>query len=905
MNNGSQHPEERGGNTEPQAKPRLSPRHRRLRRTLAGLAIGITLVVTAAVWALLRHRPEQYRPDEANAEITSSLVQGLPPEAPKPRWTDVTRAAGLDSFRTFRGDRTSQLPEDMGSGAAWGDFDNDGDDDLFLVSAGGNFNLSPDQLLPSELDENLGNGTFRKVAGFPETRLHGMGAAWGDYDGDGYLDLMVTGYNTLRLFHNERGSGRFVRDARFPDLKGFWSSATWGDFDNDRQLDLYVCGYVQYSESESDRNRGSDQLGTFVPYTLNPASYKPALNLLFHNKGDGTFTEMAEKLGVANPTGRSLGALWHDFDNDGWLDLYIANDISDNAFYRNKGGTFEDISHSAWVADYRSAMGLAAGDYNRDGDDDLFVVHWVAQENALYDNLFADYNANPALAASRTNANATSPPAAGSKYPLRFMDVADQKGLGQIALQFIGWGTEFVDFDADGWLDLIVANGSTLEIDGPLPRKLKPQEAFLFWNRRSEFFHNLAPLSPPLAQPHVSRGLAVSDYDNDGDMDVVMVQLGEGVQLLRNDMQTGHWLKVRLRSKQKNGTPNGFGDGSTVIAHVGGVGLRRTVSSVSYLSQSSHVLHFGLGAARQVERLEVRWLGGETNIFANLEGNSTYEILEGDPTPRRKEPIGKPESVPPVAGPSSLSSTRESPTGTTTPVAGEKARLVEFWNRQRAAMNAMKVDQDIPKAIALFRQALALDPKHEDSHYYLGHCLAMQGDWAEALKEMAELVRMNPQSHRGHQQWGTLRALSAKSDADLAAAEKSLDAAHHLNPEETGALLVLGEIALLRGEPVKADERLAAACRTNPRAVGGFFLRGYVAWQKGETATATEWLTKTREALGKDWQPKGATSEGDVKQKQHVENTPLSRFWENWNGAIEPALAFRDFDGFMKTRRSP
>ncbi|MBU6401537.1 MAG: VCBS repeat-containing protein, partial [Verrucomicrobia bacterium] len=352
---------------------------------------ALGLVVGGLVY--LGTRPKPYRPDEAETDLTSNLSRDLPADAPKPRLTDVTRAAGLAAFRTFVGQRTSQLPEDMGCGAAWGDFNNDGFDDLFLVSAGGPLNAPTNQLAPCELYENLGDGTFRKVEDFPELRIHGMGAAWGDYDGDGWLDLVVTGYNALFLFHNEPGENgrrKFVRDPRFPNRPGFWSGATWGDYDNDRRLDLYVCGYVQYTENEADRNRTSLQLSTAVPYSLNPSSYQPALNLLFHNHGDGTFTEVAQKLGVGDPTGRSLSALWYDFDDDGWLDLYVANDVSDNAFYHNRGGTFEDLSYKACVADYRSGMGLAAGDWNRDGDDDFFVTHWIGQQNALYDNLLVD-----------------------------------------------------------------------------------------------------------------------------------------------------------------------------------------------------------------------------------------------------------------------------------------------------------------------------------------------------------------------------------------------------------------------------------------------------------------------------------------------------------------------------------
>ncbi len=391
------------------SSPPLSPRRRRVRITVA--VISILALIGAALGAFLyfRTRPAQYRPDEQTADITSSLARNLPPDAPKPTFTDVTRAAGLASFRTFVGDRTSQMPEDVGPGAAWGDFDNDGDDDLFLAGAGGALNLSAEKLAPCQLYENLGNGAFREVEGFPETRIHGMGAAWGDFDGDGFLDLAVSGYHALLLFHNEAGTGRFVRDERLPDLKGFWSGVSWGDYDNDRAPDLYVCGYVHFIEHEADIARGSIQQGAFVPFTLNPASYLGGTNLLFHNNRDGTFTDVAGSLKVQNPEGRSLGALWHDFDDDGWLDLYVANDISDNVFYHNTGGKFEDISHPALVADYRSAMGLAVGDYNRDGDDDLYVTHWVAQENALYDNLWADFNGSGArLSGSAAVLNTTS-----------------------------------------------------------------------------------------------------------------------------------------------------------------------------------------------------------------------------------------------------------------------------------------------------------------------------------------------------------------------------------------------------------------------------------------------------------------------------------------------------------------
>lgn len=866
------------------ASPNLSPRRRRLRVTFVvlGLVAAVGLIIGWIAYRLTR--TAQYRPGEASADITSELARNLPADAPRPRFTDATVTAGLADFRTFAGPRSSQLPEDNGPGAAWGDFNNDGLDDLLLVSAGGALAAPTNQLAACALYENLGHGRFRRVEQFPDLRVHGMAAAWGDYDEDGFLDLVITGYNTLLLLHNDGGTGRFTRDEHFVNRPGYWAGAAWGDYDRDRRPDLYVCGYVQYAENEADRIRVSQQIGTAVPYTLNPASYPAATNLLFHNLGGGRFEEVGQALGVGNPEGRSLGAVWHDFDDDGWLDLYVANDLSDNVLYRNVGGRFEDVSHPAHVADYRSAMGLAVGDFDRDGDDDLFVAHWIGQENALYQNLLAEYRQPAAATNQATSATPNATPGSGASTPrpaVQFIDVADMKGVGQIALPMVSWGAEFVDLDADGWLDLVVANGSTIEREGPAPHALEPQESFLFWNRRGEFFHNLAPLCPPLARPHVSRGLAVADYDLDGAMDLLIVHLGEGVQLLHNDMQSGRWLKVRLRSRLRDGSPRGFGDGARVTAWTGGIPLRRAVTGVSYLSQSSRTLHFGLGDATRVERLEVRWLGGGTNVFANLDADTTWEIIEGEPAPRR------------WAGPTTADAASAPPIASETSQNDDaKARVVEFWKHQRAGMNALKLDNNLTGAIGHFEAALRLDARHEDARYYLATCLAGSGRIDEALQQLATLTQANPQSHRAWTLAGTLRAIRRASPGELAEAERCLRQAQSLNPEETGALAVLGEIALIRGEPALAQQRLEAVSRTNPKAVGALYLRAYLERQAGHADRARVLLGEARQALGKDWQPRGATSEGDVRRKQHTETSPLSGAWEEWNGADDPNTAF-------------
>lgn len=880
------------------ARPFQWRRSRRIRRIAW---TGCTLLALVLIGALVTWRvhkenaPDEYKPGEESKDITSASEEraakiavntrqpaakpsstravdplldpgrALPAGAPEPRFTDVTKSAGLASFRQFQGERSSQLPEDMGSGVAWGDFDNDGLDDLFVVSGGGSLGLPEQQRAPSLLYRNLGNGRFEKVQDFPDLRIIGMGAAWGDYDNDGWLDLVVTGYDSIVLFHNDHG--HLVRVKSFPSPKGFWTGVSWGDYNRDGYLDLYVCGYVKYKPGGRDTSGNSTQFGLEVPFTLNPASYEPERNLLFRNNGDGTFTEVAAQLGVANPEGRSLSALWHDFDGDGWLDLYVANDISENKLYLNRHGKFVDAGRAAWVEEYRGSMGLAAGDFDRDGDDDLFISHWIAQGFALYQSLLTEQKG-----AGNTD--------------LHFTDVAATTGIGQHSLQSIGWGTSFVDIDSDGWPDLLVANGSTFEQKESSPRRLAPMPSFLFWNAHGDFFHDLGPWNRSFAEPHVSRGLAVADFNNDGAMDVAIVDQGEGVRLLRNDIPQGNWAEFRLHNRvPPSGKPLGFGDGAAVIAWVGGVPLRRTVGSSSYLSQDSHRVHIGLGSATQIDRLEVRWLRGPREVWTNLPANHIWDITQGEPTARIFTP-GTP-AIDMARSPGELSPTM----------------LAAFWDKQHAAMDAMKRENDFAKAIALFREALAINPSHEDSHYYLANCLAASGDVSSALGELDTLARINPQNHRAFQRKGELLAVSATSRNQLEQAREPLNAALRLNSEETGTLLLLGEVELTLGNFSAAQKHLAHVCQANPRATNAWFLRGYIAWRQHNKHETVTMLEATRTARGRDWKPVGSVAEGDVHQRMFRESGFLNVFEEQWNGSMEPDNIYGPLDAYVQPFR--
>ncbi len=587
-----------------------------LKYTLASL--GVVLAACGAV-LLARRGSAPYVPGQVVEGITQDLARKLPPDYPRVQFSDVTERAGI-RFQHFQATRSTQLPEDMGSGAAWGDYDNDGFPDLYVVDVAAPLTASAEEFARApggnRLYHNNRDGTFTDVTAQAGVGFHGAGmaAAWADYDNDGRLDLVATSFERLVLYHNN-GDGTFAEAtarAGLAQFRGFWTGAAWGDFDRDGRVDLYVCGYVQYRFRPGDLDKSSTQYATLVPFTLNPSSYPPERNLLLRNNGDGTFTDVAGRAGVDNRAGRSLSAAWADFDGDGWVDLYVANDVSESALYLNlRNGRFKAVSHEAWVSDYRGAMGLAIGDWDRDGDSEIFITHWIAQQDALFDNL-------------RFTRGARKP------GRLRFEDIADVVGIGQLSLTVIGWGTSFFDYDNDGQLDLLVVNGSTFQEEKD-PTRLVPMKNFLFWQKSPDegFFEVGAVSGEVFEQPRVGRGAAFADYDNDGDVDVFIVNQEGRATLLRNDGgNRKNWLKVRVQGARSN--RSGFGTRVEVEA-AGQVQFQEIGGQASYLSQNSQEAHFGLNQQREAERLTVTFPSGVVRTLEHVPANQTITVEEGSP----------------------------------------------------------------------------------------------------------------------------------------------------------------------------------------------------------------------------------------------------------------------------------
>ena len=555
-------------------------------------------------------------------------------DAQSPLFVDVTHDAGI-RFQHSHGTRSSLLPEDMGSGAGFADIDNDGDLDLYIVNIPGPLVVQSSQTVAASkksdlisknaLYRNNGNGTFTDITDTAKVGDigYGMGCVFADYNADGNVDLYVTNYGENVLYRNN-GDSTFTDVTKTAGVGcPLWSTgAAFADYDGDDDLDLYVCNYVTYDlEALEQMKAESKQSGKPVPSALNPHVFEPQDNVFYRNNGDGTFTDVTAEAGIAAPGGRSLQVIFSDFDQDNDMDLYVANDTSENHIYRNEGnGNFIDVSADSWAADFRGSMGLTAGDYDADGDMDLFISHWVDEENALYRNLLNE-NGTIATDVGKDTTSATK--------SVRFIDESYTSMLAEVSIKQIGWGTSLFDYDNDGDLDIFVANGSTFQkLDQP--ESLIPQHDQLFRNEGDGIFSDVSESSGIALLPtRVSRGAAFGDYDNDGDIDIFVVNNYAKPTLLQNQTNTmknsNNWLHVKLIGTNKNR----FAVGAKIqLTTADAKQIREIYAGESYMSSNSYVAEFGIGKSTQVEMLKVIWPNGKTQSLQNISANQLIQITQ-------------------------------------------------------------------------------------------------------------------------------------------------------------------------------------------------------------------------------------------------------------------------------------
>ena len=501
------------------------------------------------------------------------------------------------------------MPETTGAGCAFFDYDNDGWMDIYLVNSGKCDFYDPNPPLRNALYKNNRDGTFTDVtekAGIGGGG-YGQGVAVGDYDGDGFADLYLTQYGRSVLYHNN-GDGTFtdVTEKAGVAAPGWGSSAVWFDYDNDGKLDLFVCRFIDYNKS---KNKICSNLATGERYYCIPSVYDPAPCWLFHNNGDGTFRDVSKESGIANHLGKAWGVVAADINNDGWMDLFVANDTFPNFLFANRGkGKFEEIGLISGVAyssngRARSGMGVDAADYDSDGSVDLFVANVDQEMYSLYHN----------------DRNET------------FSDAAIGTGIAKTTKLMSGWGLKFFDYDNDGDLDLILCNGHPDDRIDSRVSGVTYLEPMLLFRQTKKGFENVSEGSGPVFSKRIAaRGMALGDFDNDGAVDVlVAVNNGAPLLLKNHAAKENHWLGVHLVGKKCN--PDAVGARLTYQA--GDLKRRRVkVGGGSYLSSHDPRIVLGIGPREKVDWLEVTWPqpSGKTERFVDLPVDRYVKIVEGE-----------------------------------------------------------------------------------------------------------------------------------------------------------------------------------------------------------------------------------------------------------------------------------
>jgi len=525
-------------------------------------------------------------------------------------FVDVVPSAGITFLHDNAATPEKYLVETMGSGCGWIDYDQNGLMDLYLANSAETRVYKPKQPLRGALYRNNGDGTFTDVtiqAGVGAEGLFGMGIAVGDYDNDGFPDLCVLGYGRCILYHNN-GDGTFTDVTARAGVKnkGRWaSSAAWFDYDNDGKLDLVIANYVNWTP-ETDFWCGEHAPG--MRSYCHPNDYDGEPATLYHNNGDGTFTDVSKPSRVGLKPGNGLGVVTFDYDNDGWQDIFIANDAVPNfLFHNNRDGTFSEVGYLAGVAvsmdgATESGMGTDAADVTGSGRLDLVVGHLENQLARLYRNM-------------------------GDQM---FEDVTLRSQIGYTTFHMSEFGLKFMDYDNDGACDLFFATGHVMDnIQRYNSEVSYPEPKLMFRNTGGGIFENVSDrLGPDFQLPRVSRSAAVGDFDNDGDLDILVNHCGEPPQLLRNDGgNANHWLEILLIGTRSNRD----GVGARVKVSAGELVVHdQRKGGMSYQSAQDPRLHFGLGQNANVDAVEILWPSGMVTKLSNLKSDQIIAIQEGE-----------------------------------------------------------------------------------------------------------------------------------------------------------------------------------------------------------------------------------------------------------------------------------
>ena len=519
----------------------------------------------------------------ASASITPQSATA----APAIRFEDATDQAGIDYVHSFGSAQLGSLLEGTGAGCVWFDYNNDGLPDLYIVNGrplDDSMHPHPLKEKPSPLPHNHlyrndGNGHFTDVtqkAGLSPD-MYGIAVAAADYDNDGNVDLLVTGYGKTILYHND-GNGHFTDVTEKANIKvdGWAISSTWLDYDKDGCLDLFIGRYVKFDPKYRAFYAADNYPG--------PLDYEGETNKLFHNNCDGTFTDVSDKSGISAYVGRTMGVTAADFDGDGWDDIYVANDRTENFLFHNKhDGTFEEIGNDSGTAfgqngESTSSMGPVFADFEGRGMLDLWVT------DGHYNRMLRNSG------------------------KLAFDDIGATNGVSQANAQYVSWGTGVYDFDNDAQLDILIFHGGLIH--------LIPQEHTLFRGQGSDRFEDVSrDAGPVLSTRTVARGACFADYDNDGKVDAFLVSLGAKGTLVHNVSQnTGHWIALKLKGTKSNRD----GIGARVEVMAGGRRfMQERVAGSGYLSQNDDRLHFGIGTATSVDKILVHWPSGHEQTLTD------------------------------------------------------------------------------------------------------------------------------------------------------------------------------------------------------------------------------------------------------------------------------------------------